>query len=56
MCFTEVNKSTTDHFNLSDGSSIIESRAEEDAAADVLDDLKKDASLQYAKPVESTSM
>lgn len=59
MCFanvTEVKESTPDHFNLSEGSPTIESRTKEDAAADVLNDLKTGAYLQYAKPVESTSM
>lgn len=52
---TEVNESTTDHFNLSDGAPTIESRTEEDAAAEVLDNLKTGACLQYPEPVQSTS-
>lgn len=47
---TEVNESTTDHFNLSDGGPTIESRAVE-----VLEDLKTGACLQYPEPVRAVN-
>ena len=52
---TEVDKSTTNHFKPSDGGPTIESRPKEDAAAEVLDDLKSGAFLQYANPVQAVN-